>query len=268
MRAPIDPLLAVSNLAGPIAGSLLKIDGQHSFSARFFALLDLGEAVLKYAAAIAFALVTQANASQAVEVVELFKRPPTLGKIVERLRKILADSSAPTMWPMNLVNEAFYRQNGKQTPAARYLFEEFIAIRNSERGHGAQQPEGYYEERYVKNRSILEDIALSTDLFSASLVHVHSIDHHIEQYSYKVTRLMGAFPIGIAEPIITPKKVRMHSTCLWDKAERLLPLDDFVVYRFCKHCSTEHTFFADSITDNLVNLQSYPGSHRMDAKRL
>lgn len=267
LRAAIDPAFAVANVAAPIAASLLKVEGQHAFSAKFFALLDLGEAILKYSAAIGFTSVTQANTSQAGDIVELFSRPPSLGKIVERLRKILDDSPSRALWPMNLVTDAFRRPNGKQTPAARYLFDEFIAIRNSERGHGAQQPEGYYEERYLKNRYILEDLVLSWELLSTTLVYIHSVDHYGEQYSYRVTRLMGAAPIGIPDPIISPTKVRMHSTCLWDGAAGLIALDEFVVYRFCKQCSSEHTFFADRITPDRVFLQSYPGSHRIDVER-
>jgi hypothetical protein len=267
LRAAIDPLFAVANVAAPIAASLLKVDGQHAFSAKFFALLDLGEAAIKYSAAVAFAAVTQTHGSQASDVAELFKKPPSLGKVVEQLRKILADSSAPPVWPMNLVFESFRRPNGKQTSVARYLFDEFIAIRNSERGHGTQQPEGYYEELYLKNRTILEDFVLSSQLLSTTLVYIHSVDHHDEQSSYKVTRLMGAVPLGLPDPIITSTKVRMHSTCLWDRATRLLALDDFVVYRFCKQCGGEHTFFADCITTHRILLQSYPGSHRIDAKR-
>jgi len=267
LRAAIDPAFAVANVAAPIAASLLKVDGQHAFSAKFFALLDLGEAVLKYSAAIGFASVMQANTPQSSDIVELFRRPPSLGKIVERLRKILDDSSSRALWPMTLVTDALRRANGKQTSAARYLFEEFIAIRNSERGHGTHQPEGYYEELYLKNRYILEDFVLSSDLLSTTLVYIHSVDHYGEQYSYKVTRLMGAVPIDIPDPIISPTKVRMHSTCVWDGAARLLALAEFVVYRFCKQCCSEHTFFADHMTPDRVFLQSYPGSHRIEVER-
>lgn len=263
LRAAIGPALGTATIAAPIAASLLKVDGQHAFSARFFALLDLGEAVVKYSAAIAFASVIHTKSSLADNALEFFKKPPSLGKLVEQLRNILDDTTSPAVWPLNLVFETFRKPNGKQTPAARYFLDEFITIRNSERGHGTQQPEGYYEGLYLKNRSIIEDFVLSSVLLSTTLIYIHGIDHYHDQYSYTITQLMGPVPIQAADPIISPIKVRMHSTCLWDRGSSLLPLDDFVVYRFCGQCKSEHIFFADCITSDKIQLQSYPGSHKV-----
>jgi len=168
---------------------------------------------------------------------------------------------------MNLVAAALRRPNGRPTSEARYILDEFISIRNSERGHGTYQPDGYYEELYLKNRSVIEDFVLSSDLFSTTLVHINSVDHYGSQYSYRATRLMGAAPIEMPEPIISPTRIRLHSTCLWDRASSIFALDEFIVFRFCRQCSSEHTFFADQMTNDKVVLQSYPGSHKLEAQR-
>jgi hypothetical protein len=87
-----------SNIAAPVAIPLLKEAAQHEFSAKFFALMDLGEALLKYSAAITFASATQTPGALADEVMELFRQPPTLGKLAEGLRKVL-DSDQSAQWP-------------------------------------------------------------------------------------------------------------------------------------------------------------------------
>src|ERR1700740_1424552 len=80
LNSLVEPGFAVANIAAPVAIPWLKEGAQHEFSAKFFALLDIGEALLKYSAAIAFAAVFQAGDPQMNEIVELFKVPPTLGK--------------------------------------------------------------------------------------------------------------------------------------------------------------------------------------------
>ncbi len=262
----VEPAFAVSNMAAPIAAASLKEASQHEFSGKFFALLDLGETLLKYSAAIAFASVVQTRGSQADGVIELFRQPPTLGKIAGGLREVLSQTTEIN-WPLDMVNATFRRPNKKPTPTARYLLDEFISIRNDERGHGAHQPEGYYEGLYLKNYFIIQDCVIASAFIQLPLVHVHSIDHRDGQYSYKVTLLMGSAATRMAEPIVTTEKVQTGSTCLWDRGLRLFPLREFVMYRYCSQCATEHVFFAEQITEDNVYLHSYIGNHRIVLSR-
>jgi hypothetical protein len=258
----VEPTIAVSNMAAPVAAASLKEASQHEFFGKFFALLDLGETLLKYSAAIAFASVTRSSGVQADEVMELFKQPPTLGKIAGALRDILK-RSAELDWPLDTVNATFRRSNKKPTSAARYLLDEFINIRNAERGHGAHQPEGYYEGLYLKNHFVIQDCVTASSHVQLPLLHVHAVDHDKGQYAYKVTLLMGGAASRMAEPIVTTEKVRTGSTCLWDRGLRLFPLREFVMYRYCEICTTEHVFFAEQITEDRVFLHSYLGNHRI-----
>src|SRR5947209_11083608 len=104
---------------------------------RFFALLDTGEALIKYSAGIAFSCVAAASRQAAERATLLYNTAPTLGTIASQMREIL-DAPEFTPWPLDLVRPVFKRPNGKVTPTARYLLDEFISLRNSQRGHGAQ----------------------------------------------------------------------------------------------------------------------------------
>jgi hypothetical protein len=263
----VEPAFGTFNIAAPVAISALKEAAQHEFTAKFFALLDLGEALVKYSAAIAFASVLETNGPRVAEVVELFKLPPTLGKLTEGLRKILDDPSI-IGWPVDILRAAFRRpNNNKPTPTSRYLLEEFTGIRNDERGHGAHQPEGYYEGLYLKNYLIIHDCLRACKHVQLPLLHVHAVDHMNDQYAYKTTLLMGGAPISSPEPIVTSTKVRMGSTCLWDHGARLLSMHGFVTYRYCTTCALEHVFFAERMTEDKISYHSYFGNHRMVIER-
>jgi hypothetical protein len=190
-----------------------------------------------------------------------------LGKLAEGLRKVL-DSDTGTHWPVDLVRVALRRPNGKPTSTARYLLEEFITIRNDERGHGAQQPEGYYQSLYLRNHLIIHDCLRACKYVQLPLVHVHAIDHVKDQYGYKTTLLMGGSAIQAAEPIVTSVKASVGATCLWDHGVQILALDQFVSYRYCDTCRLEHVFFADRITSEKISYHSYFGNHRTTVDRI
>jgi hypothetical protein len=261
--------ILVGRVAAPIAVVLAKLQAQHDYQGRFFALLDLAESLLKYAAAIGFAAAVQAAPSEEPEIMELFKQPPTLGKIAGMLRKIMQRANSGNAdWPLDSVLQTFQRPNGKPTPTGRYLLDGFVSLRNAERGHGAHQPIGYYEDLYNKNHVIVEDCVTSSRFISIPLVLVHSVDHSGGQFAYRVSRLIGVTAIATPEVIVSPSVVRIGSMCLWDGRTLLLQLDDFVVYRYCSTCNADHVFYADSIVDQKVSLHSYVGNHRQVTERL
>src|SRR6185295_6788960 len=71
---------SVENVVLPVAAAILKERAQHEFSAKFFALLDVGEVVVKYAAATTFGVAADDPASSA-SVRALYEKPPTLGNL-------------------------------------------------------------------------------------------------------------------------------------------------------------------------------------------
>src|SRR5437899_2074766 len=73
----IEPVIAVANLSQPVATLVLKEAGFHEYTAKFFALLDIGEALLKYSVALPFAAVLDTGGPAAENVIELFKTPPS-----------------------------------------------------------------------------------------------------------------------------------------------------------------------------------------------
>ena len=258
----VNPAFSVSNITAAVAGPMLKETAQHQFNARFFALLDIGEASLKYSAGIAFAWSINKGHAQANDVMEMFKQFPSFGKWAEMLRRILDDPSN-TGWPVDIVRAAFKSPDGKPTAIARYLLDEFISLRNKERGHGAQQPEGHYESLYRGNTLIIQDCVAALRHLEIPLVYVHAADNLTNKCAYKTIRLMGAAPTSSAEPIVTTVKVAVGSTCLWDGSDSLLPLGGFITHRYCPTCGLEHMFFAERITADKLSCHSYVGGHRL-----
>ena len=84
----LEPGFAVANLSQPVATLILKEASFHDYTAKFFAVLDIGEALLKYAVVLPFAAVLEAGGAHAEKVVELFKSPPSLGKLVGAFRAV------------------------------------------------------------------------------------------------------------------------------------------------------------------------------------
>lgn len=266
LKMLVEPPYAVANTAAPVALPFLKEAAQHEFSAKFFTLLDLGEALLKYSAGIAFAGEIQRSGPMAEYVMSIFQQPPSLGKLSEGLRKVL-DDPASTEWPIDMIRKVLRKPNNKPTSVARYLMDEFISVRNAERGHGAHQPEGYYESLYLRNHITVQDCVEECRYVNLPLVHVHAVDHDKGRYSYKATLLMGGAPVRMPELIVTAAKVRVGSTCLWDGEALLLVLNDFVAYKYCEKCALEHVFFAEQITNKRVSFHSYFGNHRITEER-
>jgi hypothetical protein len=262
----VEPGFAVANIAAPVALPLLKEAAQHESGAKFFALLDVGESLIKYSAAIAFASAMRTQGTRSQEILNLFQQPPSLGKLAEGLRTILDDSEI-TEWPVEILRTAFRKPNKSLTSASRYLFDEFISLRNKERGHGAQQPEGHYESLYLKNYLIIQDTIRACTFLQLPLVHVHAVDHTEERYSYRVTILMGATTTRFAETIETTIKVKTGSTCLWDRGVHLLPLTQFVSFQYCETCRLEHVFLAEQITLEDIRYHAYLGNHRSIVRR-
>lgn len=257
---------SAAEIASPVAMPILKEAAQHEFASKFFSLLDVGESLLKYSAAIAFASAIRNAGPTHDYVMDLFERPPSLGKLAEGLRTVLDDRTNAD-WPVDMVRRAFRRPNNKPTSTARYLAEEFISVRNAARGHGSSQPQGYYESLYRRHTLNVMDSVRACEHLTSPLLHIHTVDHDRDQYSYTATLLMGAAPVRVSEPIVATARVRSGSTCLWDGGRRLITLDDFVVYRYCDQCSLEHIFFAEQITDHSVAFHSYVGNHRFTAQR-
>jgi hypothetical protein len=265
LSALIEPTQAVSSIASPVALASLKESGQHQFHAKFFALLDLGESLIKYSAALAFAEAVDKKRAIATVVSETFMTPPTLGKIVSCLRDVINNDSGGE-WPVDSIRDAFLRPGRKPKPTttARYLFDEFIRVRNEERGHGAQLPEGYYEELYFKHNMTVHDCIKACGFVQLPLVHIHAVNNVDDQYEYQATLLMGVSPS--ATRIQTSAKVPVGAACVWDNGSRLMPLHNFIAYRYCPKCNSEHLFFAERMTSDRLYFHSYIGNHRLEVE--
>jgi hypothetical protein len=266
LSTAIEPEFAVRALAAPIASAVIREASQHKFSAKFFTLLDLGETVIKYSAALAFARAVEAGGGPAQHVFSMFLAPPSLGSLAAGLRKNF-DGQIAQDWPVSIIRNTFRRSNGKPTSTARYLLDEFIRLRNADKGHGAYQSEGYYEDLYGRNSVNVQDCITASEHLQIQLVRINDMDSAGDKFAYSATRLMGATPLPIRAALISPVKLKVGATYLWDQKDRFLPLDVFVTYRHCSECGQEHIFFAERITAEEISYHSTSSNHRIDVKR-
>jgi hypothetical protein len=260
MAAP-ESVLLVSNICAPVAIAFLNEASQRTYNARFFALLDVCETIVKYTAAVAFAGALRDGALSDSAVTELFAKPPTLGKLVEAVRSAI-EADDGRRWPITDVRSALRRPNGKPTPAARFILDEFVTIRNRDRGHGTQRPEGYYESVYLKNYLVVADCVQTLSYLRLPLVHIGTMNHANTAFRYGGMYLMGSAPVRTSQPIESAERVDIGATCLSDGSKDLLPLDRFLSFRYCDTCNLEHVFFAEKVESGKRHLISYTGSHR------
>jgi len=267
LTAALAPDLLVSRIALPVATSILKGAAQHKPAAQFFTMLDTGETLIKYSAALAFALVSQRGGDERQAVFDMFSVSPSLGTIASGLRKSISGPGS-NEWPLSVMRDVFQRANGKPTATARYLLDEFIALRNSDRGHGVYLADGYYEDLFLRNSTQVQDCVGASAHILLTLVRVEDMKGAGAKYAYNATKLMGSTPTLFQQPLISSSTLTVGGTYLWHQPEHFLSVEPFVTYRYCTVCRQEHIFFAERITANTISYHSPVSNHRIDVARV
>jgi len=255
----------------PIAYSLAREQSAALYTERFHCLLDAGEACIRYTAALALALMSNAS-DRAALLGALGGQPVALGKwaaLVDRSLVLLQGSQPDTavdVWQSLL--ESLVRPNGKRTPAARFMLVELVQVRNTEKGHGSAKTEGVYEGLYYRHASALHDALRDLTFLRFPMVCIEDIDVAGECTRYAVRVLMNPYPIGRIEGVLSGSRVRKGETCIWDRAQGLLSLGGLVIYQTCPECQLEHTFFLEQATSDRTRYSSYAGNHRFQGAPL
>lgn len=244
----------------PLANCLARESSARLHHEKFFSMIDTGEACIQYSAAIAIALC--AIGGRPVNLREALKQPISLGKWVEIIRDSLTWEGFPSTTIGQALKSAFYRQNGTPTPTGRYLLDEFINLRNSERGHGSSLPDESYERIHLRHKTEFHDALESCTHLTFPLVRVETVDVAASDFSYDIRLLVGLPPFSSTERIQSTSRVRVGTTCVWDGAETLLDLGEAIVYRSCPVCDVEHTFFLERWTAKMKWYHAYLGNHR------
>lgn len=262
LASQIDPRIPFGAVPTPIAEVVAREVAEVSFDRKFLALLDICEAFLKYTSGIAFAVEIRAGGVRSEEILRAFLKPPSLGILAGELRKCL--DGPTTAWPLDIIRSD-YRKDGSKTPLERYLLEEFLKLRNDEKGHGSSQPEGYYEDLFLKNRLIVEDILKACVHLSIPLVNLGPADARDSGYVHSARLLMGLAPTAIREDIKAETPIPKGATCLWpaNGQDGVISIDQFVSYLYCSVCNREHMFFAERIKGNEVSYFAPVGNHRL-----
>ena len=244
----------------PLAYALVRYRSATTHASRFFSLLDAGEIAIKYSWALASAFAPP-------EVADLvYATPPTLGTFAASLRALWDrpefETAADSL--LRTLVKSFRKDNGKPTPAGRYLLDEFIVVRNRERGHASALPEGAYDSLCRSVYPVLVDTLAKCEHLRFHCVRVEGVDvGNPEWFTYSVTVLKGMAPSTAAMPVLSKDRIPQGSVCVWDGAMRLVSLSPFVDYRVCDLCGLEHTFFVEKADGRTLHLHSYVANHRM-----
>ena len=244
----------------PLATPLVKESGAGLHHEKFFSLLDAGEACLQYTGAMAIALAK--SGGHEFDPAQEFRQPLSLGRWAELTRNLLAWDGLPDNAISQAMKSSISRPNGRFTPSGRYLLEEFISIRNSQRGHGSSLPDEAYGTLHLRHSTGLLDALRSFTYLTYPLVRIESVDIVTEPFSYDVRLLVGPPPLTSTERIQSAVRLPMGAVCVWDQVDTLLDLGGLVIYRNCPTCNLEHTFFLERWESNAKRYHSYFGNHR------
>src|SRR5262249_51214468 len=145
----------------------------------------------------------------------------------------------------------------------RYLLDEFVAIRNRDRGHASAQHEGAYDSLCKSVEPALMDGLIHCEHVHLHCVRVESVDvGNPDWFTYTVAPLRGVAP-SAPLPVLSTDRIRVGAVCVWDGAMRLVSLSPWVEYRVCAVCGLEHTFFVEKADAQTFALHSYAANHRM-----
>ncbi len=244
----------------PLATPLVKESGAGLHHERFFSLLDAGEACLQYTGAILIALCR--SAGHEFNPAQEFRQPMSLGRWAELIKTLLAWEGLPDDSIGQALKSSILRPNGRFTPSGRYLFEEFVSIRNTQRGHGSSLPDEAYSALRLRHSRELLDSLQSFTFLTFPLVKTESVDIVTDPPNYDVRLLMGPPPLTSTERILSAVRLPMGTVCVWNRDDRLLDLGGLLVYRSCPTCNLEHTFFLERWDDGKRHYHSYFGNHR------
>ncbi|MFP3880103.1 MAG: hypothetical protein ACLFVA_04025 [Dehalococcoidia bacterium] len=244
----------------PVATPLALEKGASLHMGRYFSLIDAGEAFIKYSAAMAISLATAAG--HTYDLAAEFTQPPSLGRWGEILREILCSGEFPHSTIANALRYSMIRPNGKMTAAGRLFFQEFINIRNVDRGHTASLPDGAYQARYLRHSDEIHDVLANCQHLQLPLILIESANPATESIEYDIRYLVGPPPFAQVERIHTPSRLRLNGLYVWDRGEEFLDLNGLLIFRTCEECKLNHTFFLEKIKDKIRHYHSYFGNHR------
>ena len=244
----------------PLATPLVKESGAGLHHEKFFSLLDAGEACLQYTGAMAIALCK--SGGHGFDPSQELRQPLSLGRWAELTRTMLGWHGLPDNPISQAMKSSLWRPNGRFTPSGRYFLEEFISIRNSQRGHASSLPDEAYGALHLRYSAELLDALSSFTYLTYPLVRIESVDIQTDPFSYDIRLLVGPPPLTSTERIQAALRLPTGAVCVWDRADTLLDLGGLIIYRSCPTCNLEHTFFLERLESNAKRYHSYFGNHR------
>ena len=244
----------------PLSTALAGESGARLHHERFFSLLDAGEVCIQYTGVVAMALCRLSEDD--LDVQREFRQPISLGRWAELVRDLCNSGGMSYTAIGRDLKSSLFRLNGRPTPTGRYWLEEFINLRNRERGHGSSLPDQAYEALHLRHVIEVYDALEACSYLKYPLVRVESVDVVTKPITYDIRLLVGPPPLTITKRIQSVTHVRLGATCVWDRDETLVDLGELLIYRSCPTCSIEHTFFLEKWTDNTRFYRAYLGNHR------
>jgi hypothetical protein len=259
----IESTLLGDNLPEPLATLLEQEESSLTYMQKFFTLLDAGEVAIRYTAGLVLGL-AKSEDPESIDLPMLFNPAPSLGKVAGMCRDKLPDIGHSDL--AESLRSSLVRSNQKLKPHARYLFEEFVRVRNDEKGHGSTRPEGAYETLYLRHQSNVHDAIQAMQFLKNLLVRVEAMDVRAGRFVYDARLLMGPSAHGKLMKISTDDQIAVGTTCVLTSGGELVPLLGTVSRRLCKVCQLEHTFLLDKDDGKERKYMSFVGSHKIREK--
>ena len=250
---------SASSYLEPLAMSLARVAGARFHHERFFSLLDAGEVCIQYTGITALAICKTLGH---LDIRKEFTQPISFGHWAGLIRDMVNREGFTDTIIGKALRSSLVRPNGKPTTAARYLLDEFINLRNHERGHTASLPDQAYDALVMRHASNFYDVFESLAYLRHPLARVESVDVVADPISYDIRLLTGPPPLTETQRVQSSSRLNLEAVCVWDGVEGLLDLGDLLVYRSCPTCNLEHTFFLERWTDDVKYYHAYLGNHR------
>ncbi len=244
----------------PIATPLAIENGAVLHHERFFSLLDAGESFIKYSGAIAIGL--HRLADNDFDIQNEFRKPPSLGTWLDILWKLLQSGEITDNSVAKALKNSFIKPNGKPTPIGRFFLEEFVSIRNEQRGHASSLPDEAYERLHLRHSSVVHDALENCAHMHIPLIRIESVDVATEPISYDIRHLVGPPPLTRTERIQSINKLSLNSLYIWDNEDIFVDLSNLLIYKSCPVCNLTHTFFLEKSDNRFLYYHSYFGNHR------
>ena len=248
----------------PLAYCFRSMQSELSWTRKFYLMLELFEAIIKYTTFVLIATLPQAVEPHFEQTSNLLNKLsiPATGdwhSACFGLLRTLRKSSSP-MFVKSFLDAL--------TPAiikrAYEASEHFVGLRNDTRGHGTLEHDPKYQQLYEENLDRLQILLeFTAPLANYQLIKVgENLRQRRGHSTFPAKLMMGSNSIFPVKQYETAERV--DTDCLLQDpiTQKYLSLYPWLIVAPCKECHREVLFLYDKIKDNQIIIREYPTNHK------